>query len=462
MILKLDPLLPIPFIDGTPSRESLQSKIRWIHNGESLLGTTTKESNDGSLNLSGVQIQQNVVHLQLNDIFHNAKINELIDNMNLITGNMEEAADQTVIKTLNNAVKDVTLLKVDSNVIKTDVAEHSVDIGTIKAEIGERDPEKDPKHRTLRDDIIFLKTQIGSYTGYNHDGDSDPLSTGDGMKYKIMQNSKALSTHEARITKIEDDWSLSEVGNLTKTVTNLRNEMGLANMATHDSVYIRLNHLGNQLTDTNTQIDEINSYIGRGGTGSEGSIVLKVDQLSKDFAVIQNAVADTNSGILVRVDNIEKSIGATSAISGSIRGDISQLKRSVVDVKMILGETDEDGMRGDLVTALSDIGDDSDPSSLKGRVLNLENSTRDVMSNLDDVTSTVGDTTGGLVAANVAMGKAIYGDASSTDAFSKDGIRKSLQAVMTAVGTNPTTGVYKLIADLAARVEALESAGKAA
>ena len=74
----------------------------------------------------------------------------------------------------------------------------------------------------------------------------------------------------------------------------------------------------------------------------------------------------------------------------------------------------------------------------------------------------MGNTSSGLVAANIAMGKAVYGDATSSDPFLKDGIQKTARDNKTAIGVKTAgseTGIYKLIADLTTRVAALEAAG---
>ena len=74
----------------------------------------------------------------------------------------------------------------------------------------------------------------------------------------------------------------------------------------------------------------------------------------------------------------------------------------------------------------------------------------------------MGNTSSGLVAANIAMGKVLYGDATSSDPFIKDGVQKTARESKAAIGVNTTgseTGIYKLISDLTARVAALEAGG---
>lgn len=138
------------------------------------------------------------------------------------------------------------------------------------------------------------------------------------------------------------------------------------------------------------------------------------------------------------------------------------MKRSISDLNMIVGETSDDGLRGEMAQVMTDIGTDSQPTSIKGRLLNVENTQRDDHQALIDVTAIVGNTSTGLVAANIAMGKAVYGDATSSDPFLKDGIQKTARDNKTAIGVNTTgseTGIYKLISDLTARVAALEAGG---
>ena len=115
-----------------------------------------------------------------------------------------------------------------------------------------------------------------------------------------------------------------------------------------------------------------------------------------------------------------------------------------------------------MAQVMTDVGTDSQPTSIKGRLLNVENTQRDDHQVIVDLTSIVGNTSSGLVAANIAMGKAVYGDATSSDPFLKDGIQKTARDNKTAIGVKTAgseTGIYKLIADLTTRVAALEAAG---
>lgn len=455
MILRLDPLPKIPYVDGIPLDKTMQTPINWIINGDSLFGAKEKLGNEGNLNTHVVQVQRNAVRLEMNDGYQVSKINEIVDQVNLISSNLDGIASQDVIKTLNKATSDITLIKVDLSVAKTDIAQHTLMIGSINSEIGEYDPIKDPKHRTVRDDIVFLKKEMGAYTGFDQNGDSDPTSDGSGMKYKIMQTAKAVSTHEGRIVKLEDDWANSEVGQLTQTVTDLRNEVGLRGMATADSLYVRLNKTSNRIDDMDAEIDAINTYVGRSGGNTDAGLVGRVIDAEKEIGVLQVAISDPTTGLGYRTTQLENALGSNQEEPGSLRNDIVKLKRSVVDISLVLGDSSDDGLRGDVTEALSDIGSDSDPTSLKGRVLTIENASRDMMADIDDVKGVVGNSTSGLVAANVTIGKDIYGDATSSDKFAKDGIKKTLTDVVASLGGG-TGDVYALITALTARVTALE------
>lgn len=459
MISKLNPLPKIPFVDGVPS-DTTQTSINWITNGENLDGAKTKVTNEGSLNRCGVLVQQNAVQLETNTITHTAKINEVIDQVNLISENLSAISDESVIDKLNNVVNDVSVLKVEMAAVHGSVDANTSKIQDIDNEIGVWDSSTDPKRRTIRKDIIFLKGELGAYPGFNQDGDVDPLSTGSGMKYKIMTNAQAISIHEGRITKLEDDWAISDVGQLTNEVVDLRNELGPKHLATFESVYVRLNKIGAEITDVNTDISEINQYIGRTGTGGSGSISARMTTAESNIGTLQTQMTDSTVGALPRILSLENAIG-NSQVPGSIRYDISSIKRDINDINMTVGESSDEGLRGEMAQVISDIGTDSQQTSIKGRLLNVENTQRDDHQRLIDVEAVVGNTSNGLVAANITMGKVVYGDATSSDPFLKDGIQKTARENKTAIGVNTTgseTGIYKLISDLTARVIALESA----
>lgn len=458
MISKLNPLPKIPYVDGVPT-DSTQTSILWIVNGETLDGAKTKTTNEGSLNRDGVAIQKNAVQLETNTVTHTSKINEVIDQVNLISENLAAISDESVIDKLNGVVEDVEVLKVEMTAVQATSASNVLKIQDIEKEIGVWDPATDPKHRTLRKDIIFLKGEIGKYVGFNEDGDVDPSSTGSGMKYKIMTNAQAISIHEGRITKLEDDWVNSDVGHLTDEVTDLRNEMGPKHLATFESVYVRLNGIGTSISGINTELVSINEYIGRTGSGGgSGSISARMTTAEQNIATLTLQINDPTSGVLPRVITLENAVG-NSQVPGSIRYDISSMKRDIGDLNMIVGESSDDGLRGEMAQVMADIGTDSQPTSMKGRILNLENTQRDDHQRLVDVESVVGNTSSGLVASNIALGKAVYGDAPNADPFLKDGVQKVSRANQTAIGVNTTgaqTGIYKLISDLTARVAALE------
>ena len=458
MISKLNPLPKIPFVDGVPT-DTTQTQINWIVNGETLDGAKTKTTNEGSLNRCGVLVQKNAVQLEANTTTQTSKINEVIDQVNLITENLAAISDESVVDKLDKVVADVEVLKVDMTAVQGSTASNTLKIQDIEKEIGVWDSTTDPKHRTIRKDIIFLKGELGAYPGFSEDGDVDPSSTGSGVKYKVMANAQAVSIHEARITKLEDDWVNSDVGQLTDEVTDLRNEMGPKHLATFESVYVRLNGVGTSISGINTELNNINTYIGRSGTGGTGSIVSRVSTAESNITSLQTQINDPVVGVLPRVILIESAVG-NSQVPGSIRYDIGTIKRDVSDLNMIVGESSDEGLLGEMVQVMSDIGTDSQPTSIKGRLFTVENIQRDDHQSIVDVVSTVGNTSSGLVAANIVMGKVVYGDATSSDPFLKDGVQKTSRDNKTAIGVNTPgseTGIYKLIADLTSRVAFLET-----
>ena len=458
MISKLNPLPKIPFVDGVPT-DTTQTQINWIVNGETLDGAKTKTTNEGSLNRCGVLVQKNAVQLEANTTTQTSKINEVIDQVNLITENLAAISDESVVDKLDKVVADVEVLKVDMTAVQGSTASNTLKIQDIEKEIGVWDSTTDPKHRTIRKDIIFLKGELGAYPGFSEDGDVDPSSTGSGVKYKVMANAQAVSIHEARITKLEDDWVNSDVGQLTDEVTDLRNEMGPKHLATFESVYVRLNGVGTSISGINTELNNINTYICRSGTGGTGSIVSRVSTAESNITSLQTQINDPVVGVLPRVILIESAVG-NSQVPGSIRYDIGTIKRDVSDLNMIVGESSDEGLLGEMVQVMSDIGTDSQPTSIKGRLFTVENIQRDDHQSIVDVVSTVGNTSSGLVAANIVMGKVVYGDATSSDPFLKDGVQKTSRDNKTAIGVNTPgseTGIYKLIADLTSRVAFLET-----
>ncbi|MGS1687040.1 whisker protein [Klebsiella phage BL02] len=458
IIDKLNPLPKIPFVDGVPDDATTQTKIIWIKNGETLDGSPDKVSNTGSLNRTGVNIQQNAVQLEQNTITHNDKINEVIDQVNLITENIDAIGDESVIKKVNQLDQDVRALTLSNTQTQNKVAQLTLSVNAQNDEIGEYDPEKDPKHRTIRNDIIYIKKEVGSYPGFNVDGDVDPSSTGTGLKYRVLSNQRAISMQETRITKLEDDWALSEVGQLTEEVKELRAEMGDSGLATTRSIYARIKILEDGSIVMQNELDAINSYIGR-TSSSTSSINDRVNSLENSVSSLATQINDPVTGITAQIATINGQIGTASA-QGSIRYDIAETKRRLMDMEMILGESGDDGLQGQVAILTGDVGEDSDPTSIKGRLSVVEGELRTNTSALWELQGIVGNSSSGLVATSQQINKEIYGDGVSSDPVTRAGLKKTTRNLFTQVGDNAEgneTGIYALIADLNKRVEDLEA-----
>lgn len=458
IIDKLNPLPKIPFVDGVPDDATTQTKILWIKNGETLDGSPDKVSNTGSLNRTGVNIQQNAVQLEQNTITHNNKINEVIDQVNLITENIDAIGDESVIKKVNQLDQDVQALTLSNTQTQNKVAQLTLSVNAQNDEIGEYDPEKDPKHRTIRNDIIYIKKEVGSYPGFNVDGDVDPSSTGTGLKYRVLSNQRAISMQETRITKLEDDWALSEVGQLTEEVKELRAEMGDSGLATTRSIYARIKILEDGSVVMQNELDAINSYIGR-TSGSTSSINDRVNSLENSVSSLATQINDPVTGITAQIATINGQIGTVSA-QGSIRYDIAENKRRLMDMEMILSESGDEGLQGQVAILTGDIGEDSDPTSIKGRLSVVEGELRTNTSALWELQGVVGNSSSGLVATSQQVNKEIYGDGVSADPVTRAGLKTTTRNLFTQVGDNAEgneTGIYALIADLNKRVEDLEA-----
>lgn len=458
IIDKLNPLPKIPFVDGVPDDATTQTKIIWIKNGETLDGSPDKVSNTGSLNRTGVNIQQNAVQLEQNTITHNDKINEVIDQVNLITENIDAIGDESVIKKVNQLDQDVQALTLSNTQTQNKVAQLTLSVNAQNDEIGEYDPEKDPKHRTIRNDIIYIKKEVGSYPGFNVDGDVDPSSTGTGLKYRVLSNQRAISMQETRITKLEDDWALSEVGQRTEEVRELRAEMGDSGLATTRSIYARIKILEDGSIVMQNELDAINSYIGR-TSGSTSSINDRVNSMENSVSSLATQINDPVTGITAQITTINGQIGTASA-QGSIRYDIAENKRRLMDMEMILGESGDDGLQGQVAILTGDVGEDSDPTSIKGRLSVVEGELRTNTSALWELQGVVGNSSSGLVATSQQVNKEIYGDGVSADPVTRAGLKTTTRNLFTQVGDNAEgneTGIYALIADLTKRVEDLEA-----
>ncbi|QPI17860.1 whisker protein [Pectobacterium phage POP12] len=454
MIEKLE-LPKIPYVDGIPDEN--QESITWIRNGVNLDGAKTKVDNGGNLNKASTEIQQNIVALEDNQFSQLNKVNELVDNVNVIANNLPAVSDGNIFTKVDKAVTDIEELTLDLQTTANQSGELQALYEALMLDVGVWNPTTDPKHRTIRKDIIYLKTELGAYPGSNTDGDPVIGAPGSGLKYRVITNAIATANQEQRLTNLEDRWILSDVGRLTTQVEDLRSEMGNSNQKTQESVYTRLTSIKTLLDTVKTKTDNLVAYTGYADEYTQ-TITQLITALTTRIDNLEE-ILNEDEGLIFRVDSIQQQIGSPF-VSGSIRFDIADIRQEQTDMSLLIGQSSMDGIRGQINQINTELGANNDQSSLKGRVTQVETLSRENNLRLTDVENTVGNSGSGLVASNTLLGKSVYGDGAAETKFDQDGLVVTLKAVVDELGKSDLgseTGIYKLISELADRISVLEN-----
>lgn len=432
----------IPFVSDAPGEG--QSRMEWIKNGERMCAASTATSSDGTLNRPTAQVQQNVVALVERDETTVEKINEVIASVNQLQENLGHAGSADLIQLVEADNIRIQEIERQESIINDRLDRIDTDLSDLHADIGVK-PEEDKSTRTVHDEMYWQKMEMGSYPGFDINGLPDITNPGSGLKYRMSQLSLSISTHEQRISKLENDWQQSDVGTLTKSVEQIRFELGPTSMSQGINVYTRLNALDTAKTEAETAIEEIKHNIGFGGTSTLGERLTVVENEYSDLNV---SVNDTNTGLLTRVTNVEKQIGNT-AVQGSIISELDEIKNANTEIMTIVGQTSSDGMRGQMADINTKIGTANIPNSIYGQLSTQETQINSLNIELNGVKTTVGDANSGLVAATTLMAAQIYGDPTSIVQLTKDGLTKSVKRLDEASSTHivkpSDTGTYDYV-----------------
>lgn len=183
-------LTPLPYVNGLPDEG--QSRVNWIKNGEELTGASTKNGVDGNLNRGPVQVQQNVEVLDGNIVV----VRNSLEQSNVRIKNVEDAlgviGDVDVVKQIGLNTSAIKVLQSDTEGLKTTSDDHGLRITHIEEDVGEYDPSRDSVYRPVREDLLWIKTELGAYPGQDINGMSIPMAPALGLKKRVIDTAKAV------------------------------------------------------------------------------------------------------------------------------------------------------------------------------------------------------------------------------------------------------------------------------
>ncbi|QHR72565.1 fibritin neck whiskers protein [Escherichia phage dhabil] len=439
MIDKLS-IKELPFVDGVP--DASQERIRWIRNGECIEGATTKYGHDGNLNAPALGVQTNVVRLEENSIASKDKINELVDNVNLINEALDISTDTAVIQQIEKNRVDILAVDEKASETKKDLGDLTVNFNFLEEDVGYYDPSLDGPYLTVRENINLLKSEIGHYA--NQDINSQPLPPGEtseatGMKRRIMDNTSAIVDHSQRIDTLEKNYEDSDVGQLGLKLNEIREELGPhIDTVGKQPAYTRISALETAAVNFNESIDSIKTSIGF----NKGSIDTRVTTLETKTSTLENTV---NNGLVPRVTAVETAIG-TADTPTSINGRLGGLRTDVNELKTIVGASSSEGLRFQVSDIDRKIGADVSPAAgtINKRLNDLTTQGNTSASTIQDLQAEIGNNQTGIKGSILKITNQIEGTNPNGSTVEERGLInsvKGLEAQMpTKLGEAPTDG----------------------
>uniref|UniRef100_A0AB38Z2K5 Fibritin n=1 Tax=Escherichia phage fDHCT2 TaxID=3075956 RepID=A0AB38Z2K5_9CAUD len=439
MIDKLS-IKELPFVDGVP--DASQERIRWIRNGECIEGATTKYGHDGNLNAPALGVQTNVVRLEENSIASKDKINELVDNVNLINEALDISTDTGVIQQIEKNRVDILAVDAKASETKQELGDLTVNFNFLEEDVGYYDPSLDGPYLTVRENINLLKSEIGHYA--NQDINSQPLPPGEtseatGMKRRIMDNTSAIVDHSQRIDTLEKNYEDSDVGQLGLKINEIREELGPhIDTVGKQPTYTRISTLETAAVSFNESIDSIKTSIGF----NKGPIDTRVTTLETKTSTLENTV---NNGLTPRVTAVETAIGEAGTPT-SINGRLGGLRTDVNELKTIVGASSSEGLRFQVSDIDRKIGADVSPAAgtINKRLNDLTTQGNTSASTIQDLQAEIGNNQTGIKGSILKITNQIEGTNPNGSTVEERGLInsvKGLEAQMpTKLGDAPADG----------------------
>jgi hypothetical protein len=402
-------LTPLPYVNGLPDEG--QSRVNWIKNGEELTGASTKNGVDGNLNRGPVQVQQNVEVLDGNIVV----VRDSLEQSNVRIKNVEDAlgviGDVDVVKQIGINTYAIKVLQTDTGELKTTSEDHGLRITHIEEDVGEYDPSRDSVYRPVREDLLWIKTELGAYPGQDINGMSVPLAPGRGLKKRVIDTAKATNDNSIRITELEKQFSDSDVGALTIEVQYLRSEMGPRASAGIDNVYVRLNKMNGSIGSLASDMENVLDSIGytNGVTNLYNRVVINEASITE----INRKLSDGTVGLIPRVDLIESAIGKDSQPS-TINGRIKINRDEINALKAIVGADTSSGLRGQVawinqVVGITESGQPAPSNSLIGQITTLTTMQNQMANTIQDIQVDIGNNNEGLKGQVIRLNSLVMG-----------------------------------------------------
>lgn len=425
-------LKDLPYVNGLPAEG--QQRINWIKDGEPLDGASTKYGFDGELNRGPNQVQANVVVLDEN-IRLIAK--STIDNTaEIATINSILSVSENVDAMAQIGKNTKSIEKIDITLAENKVSLDDLDtrVTTIEPDIGTYNPALDTLYRPIRNDLYWIKKEMGQYPGQDINGQSVQGTEAIGMKRRIIDNSSAIVRTTERVSLLEEQFHDSDVGSLTTEVTSLRNEMGPKSAATADQVYTRLNRMNTSIGSLSVSMEDVMDSIGLNQGVS--SIITIVSQNTSNINTNNDRLIGSG-GVISRLDIIEQQIGVPTAPT-TINGKIKTNTDSINSLYQIVGADTSSGLRSQVawinqVVGIVPGGTQPPQTSLIFKMNSIEQQQSAMNDSIQDLQVEIGNNNEGLKGQVLRLSNQMNGTNPSSPNIETAGVLNTLNKHQTRI-----------------------------
>lgn len=453
-------LKDLPFVDSVPDEG--QERISWIKNGEEILGASTKYGNDGSMNRPIVSVFKNVEVLDENVGILKTAIETSQKDIKTIQGVLDVSGDIEALAQISVNKNDISNLKTLTNEHTDILTGTNNTVDKIIADIGPFNDEENSVYRTIRNDLLWIKQELGQYSGQDINGLPVVGNASTGMKHRIITNSTLLSSQGIRLSELENKFTESDVGSLTVEVGKLRDELGNKPVDFGPNIYNRLNTIDDKQTLIISAISEIKSSI---GYPENVSIITEINNNKSSIEAINNEL-NQSEGVKQRLTAIETSIGSDD-IPSSIKGKIKNHTTSIESLNGIVGENTSSGLRANVSWLNQIVGTDSSggqpsPSgSLLNKVSVIEGEVSVLNNNVQNIQVEIGNNRTGIKGQVIELTSLINGNNPDGSTVEERGLTNSVKTNETNIAavTHEVNTAKDNISSLQSSVQALQEAG---
>lgn len=452
-------LVDLPYVDGPP--DAGQSRIEWIKNDEEITGADTKYGSEGVMNRPIVEVQRNVEALDVNIKTIASSLNTANEDIKVIQGILDVSGDVDALAQIGQNTQDIDVIKVTVQTHASELNDLNEHIDANTDDIGVYNQETDSVYRTVRNDLLWIKNELGQYTGQDINGVPTPGNDSTGMKRRIMTNSSVIVDHGVRLTDLETKFADSDVGSLTIEVERLREEMGPRTSFT-TPVFSRLSGIDLTLSRQNADLDGIKQSIGYPNTTS---IITTTNANSSAINDI-NLELNQSGGIKPRLTTVETAIG-TDDLPTTIQGRIKLNTDAIGALNTVVGSDSSSGLRFNVswlnnVVGVDASGGKPEPDgSLLYRTRELEGTISGMSNDIQNIQTDVGTNTTGIKGSVNTLNTLINGTNPNGSTVEERGILPTVKSHDTTINSL-TSRIATLETDLAAaeaEIQTLKEAG---